>query len=96
MTRMHQPAPSPTHHRSRPLPDPGGDHLHGLTIGESVSDLDPVILTEEPVTDLGLLDDAHAASVDKPQRATAQRHANPPRGFSAGMAHAGSAQSTHA
>ncbi|MEJ7705911.1 MAG: hypothetical protein WKF82_00775 [Nocardioidaceae bacterium] len=49
------------------LPDPGGDHLHGLTIGESVSDLNPVILTEEPVTDRGLLDDAHAASVDEPQ-----------------------------
>src|SRR5512141_30443 len=67
------------------LPDPGSDRLHRFTISQTVSDLDPVILADEPVTDRGLLEDVHAASVDKPQRATAQRHADLSCGLGPGM-----------
>src|ERR1700728_412718 len=60
------------------LADPGRDRLHGLPGGEPVSDLDPVVLGEVAAADR-LIDEGHRASIDEPQRPTAQRHAHPPR-----------------
>jgi len=48
------------------LPDPCCDQLDRLTLGESISDLDPIILGQVARADRGL-DEAHAASVDEPQ-----------------------------
>src|SRR5829696_6062214 len=55
------------------LPDPCRDQLDRLTVGQPISDLDPIILREVTRADPGL-DEAHTASVDEPQRPAAERH----------------------
>jgi hypothetical protein len=57
------------------LADPGGNVLGRLPAGQAVRDLDPVVLAQVPAADRRL-DEAHAASVDEPQRSAAQRHAD--------------------
>src|SRR6476619_6319180 len=67
------------------LTDPGGNGFHRLARGEPVGDLDAIVLADVPGTDRAArLRDAHAASIDKPQRATAHRHAHPAGRFRPG------------
>ena len=54
------------------LPIRSGNRLHLLTSGEPVRDLNAVVLSGS--ADLSSLNEAHAASVDEPQRPTAERH----------------------
>jgi hypothetical protein len=53
--------------------DPRRDLLHRLAPGETVGDLDPIILRQITGT-ARRLHEAHPASVDEPQRPAAQRH----------------------
>src|SRR5439155_17047809 len=62
------------------LADPGSDRLDRLVTAEPIGDFDSVVLAQIPRADRSL-DVAHAASVDEPQRPTAQRHTNPLRGL---------------
>ena len=66
------------------LTDPGGNGFHRLARSEAVGDLDAIVLVDVAGIDRARLRDAHAASIDKPQRPTAHRHAHPAGRFRPG------------
>jgi hypothetical protein len=57
------------------LADPSRDRLDRLARRQAVGDLDAVVLAQIATAD-GPVDEAHAASVDEPQRPAARRHAD--------------------